>query len=162
MALGSDTWTVPACLAIPLMTYNSQLFVTCCALLRMMLVLLHDHPAAVQAPQDGWQQDGFTTRIAAVACRYPQPACSADGCTGKPSGPGFWGALQGGANLQSAVPASRWDIDAVYMPDTAAKYAVTLPVKPWSMHHLCAWSGLITNSLSGTSSRGWLAIADHA
>lgn len=88
--------------------------------------MLHDLSAAVQAPNDNWQQDRKTTRIAAVACRYPQPADSPDGRSGTPDGSaGFWGALQGGANLQSVVPASRWDIDAVYMPDTAAKCATT-------------------------------------
>jgi hypothetical protein len=101
-------------------------------------------PAAVQPTQGDWQQDGFTTRIAAVACRYPQPAGSAGGCSSGPGGAaGFWEALQGGTNLQSVVPASRWDIDAVYMPDTAAKYAVTLLVpgilylSSW-IYHLCA------------------------
>jgi acyl transferase domain-containing protein len=79
-------------------------------------------PAAVQATQDDWQHDGCTTRIAAVACRYPQPADSADSCSGMlRATAGFWRALQGGANLQSVVPASRWDIDAVYMPDIAAR-----------------------------------------
>ena len=97
--------------------------------------LVHSTLISVQAPQDKWQQDGFTTRIAAVACRYPQPAGSADGCSGVPGGTtGFWGALQGGANLQSVVPASRWDVDAVYMPDTAAKYAV-VPV--WEQYPCC-------------------------
>ena len=88
----------------------------------MYLLLL----ASGQAPQDDRQQDSFTTRIAAVACRYPQPADSADSCSGSPFGTaGFWGALRSSANLQRVVPAGRWDIDAVYMPDTAAKCVAT-------------------------------------
>lgn len=70
-----------------------------------------------------WQPDNLTTRIAAVACRYPAPeGADAAAAPGAGSGPeGFWAALQGGANLQRVVPASRWDIDACYAPDTAAK-----------------------------------------
>ena len=84
-----------------------------------------DVNALAQEAHDHLQQDGYTTRIAAVACRYPQPADGADACSGASSGPsGFWAALQGGANLQRVVPASRWDIDAVYTPDTAAKCAL--------------------------------------
>jgi acyl transferase domain-containing protein len=79
----------------------------------------------VQAPHSDWQHDSYTTRIAAVACCYPQPADGADAWFGSSGGlAGFWAALQGGANLQRVVPASRWDIDAVYTPDTAAKCAL--------------------------------------
>lgn len=62
------------------------------------------------------QQPDVTTRVAAVACRYP----AAPGNTTQ--GPeGFWASLQKGANLQAVVPAGRWDIDAYYAPDSAPK-----------------------------------------
>ena len=33
----------------------------------------------------------------------------------------FWDSLSRGANLQTLVPLTRWDIEAVYAPDMAAE-----------------------------------------
>lgn len=67
-----------------------------------------------------------TTRIVSVACRYPGTAGDAanDGAAAGP--PAFWAALTGGANLQTVVPMSRWDIDPAYAPESTVKCASEL------------------------------------
>lgn len=67
-----------------------------------------------------------TTRIASVACRYPTAHNGATGsaasCGGVCVGPAsFWAALAAADNLQTVVPVSRWDIDAVYAPGSTVK-----------------------------------------
>ena len=46
--------------------------------------------------------------LVALSSRHPGPAVQADG---------FFHSMTSSATLQSVVPASRWDIDAVYTPD---------------------------------------------
>ena len=59
------------------------------------------------------------TELVAVSGRYPEPSLAGDaegGCS--PGGAaGFWAGMRQSANLQSVLPLSRWDMDALFAPE---------------------------------------------
>ena len=70
--------------------------------------------AQLERPLAAAQAQPAVTMLASFAARYPAPG--AQSTTER-----FWDCLSLGADIPTVVPLTRWDIDDVYAPDTAAK-----------------------------------------
>jgi hypothetical protein len=74
--------------------------------------------ALMQMQPSQLQQQGLAnvTAVVSVACRFP-------GGAGSPAAEGpaaFWAQAISGGDAQSAIPLSKWDMDALYSPDQGA------------------------------------------